>query len=123
MKNALKLVQADHESSSFQTKQYIETYQKFLKDFNKLLKTHNVDEFDFFKPNHFDIGGFFRLGEQWIYFKINDLRWSKDEMLIRTAKSNKDYVGGQNNFISLASEQEFTEQLAKFINKHKVEAL
>jgi hypothetical protein len=53
------------------------------------------------KPNHFDMSGFFTLNGQMWWFRIEDLRWSKQNMLIRTVQSYKDYCGGFNKYVPL----------------------
>lgn len=58
---------------------------------------------------HFYIYGFFEndLKNTWAYFDIPDVRFFQDgwihSVLIRTAKDNKDYVGGKNNTTTITS--------------------
>ena len=53
------------------------------------------------RPHHFDMSGFFKKDGQCWYFRIADLRWAKQNMLIRTAKSYQDYTGGVNQYVPL----------------------
>jgi len=46
---------------------------------------------------HFEFSGFIRRGERYVYFATGDLRWKIcNSILLRTAKSDTDYTGGQN---------------------------
>lgn len=68
-------------------------------------------ELDSFYKGHYDISGFFKKGTQYIYFSFNvpragypmDLLSSNfmNGWLYRTAKHNKDYTGGDNNYSNL----------------------
>ena len=87
---------------------------EFKIDFTNVLKSH-CKKIEISKPNQFDVSGFFELNSGEIYyFSISDLRWDKNEMLIRTANDFKDYTGGSNGFISLNSE--FENNLKSYLN-------
>ena len=91
----------EFQSSCCKTQQYLSYHRMFKREFKKLLSPY-CDEIEISKPNHFDISGFFRLKDNRIfYISISDLRWSKDSMLVRTAKDFKDYSGGSNRFVKL----------------------
>lgn len=106
MKKSLYLLGFEFESSSGRTSQYLEFHRTFKREFKKLLQPY-TKKIDISKPNHFDLSGFFELNSGDIYYiSVGDLRWSKDNMLIRTAKDFKDYTGGSNGFISLNSDFE-----------------
>jgi len=114
MEKSIYLLGFEFESSAGRTEQYLEFHRVFRTEFKKLLKPYTkkilIDE-----PNHFDISGFFELNDGRVfYFSIEDLRWDKEYMLIRTAKDFKDYTGGSNNFIKL--DKNFTDNLFKFLN-------
>ena len=116
MEKTIGLIKEHFESSSNRTPQYLTAHRTFKREFTKLLKELEVLELDISKPNHFDMSGFFRTKANKVFwFRIEDLRWSKDNMLIRTAKDFKDYTGGTNQFIDLETEQSFKEQLIKVI--------
>lgn len=56
--------------------------------------------------NHYEFSVFFKYKEnKYVYFAISDVRYFKNEwyyhILIRTAKDDNDYCGGQNNYTSL----------------------
>ena len=117
---SLYLLSFNFESSPIRTPQYLEFHRTFKREFTKILKPL-TDEILFSKPNHFDVSGFFRLKAdlRWdrsgiiYYFNIGDLRWDKEAMLIRTAKSFEDYTGGRNNYINL--DKNFVSNLYKFL--------
>ena len=49
---------------------------------------------------HFEFTGFIKRSERYVYFSTGDLRWKlMDSMLVRTAKHDKDWTGGHNNFV------------------------
>jgi len=103
-------------SSCARTPEYLEWHRVFKRDFTKFLKSHDdITEVVIGKPNHFDMSGFFRRGEQWWYFSISDLRWSKESMLIRTAKDTKDWTGGMNQFASLEGVGQFTADFDRIV--------
>ena len=52
---------------------------------------------------YYYLSGFFTVNEQYYYFSIPDVRWSDNKLLVRTAKHNKDYTGGANNFFEIKS--------------------
>lgn len=64
-----------------------------------------------FAKGHYYIFGFFKKDEKYVYFSWNAPRWSSrinfnatDAMsgfMLRTAKHDKDYTGGFNNFTNL----------------------
>jgi hypothetical protein len=112
--------QQEFESSSCQTQQYLAWFKLFKKEFTALLvNDFCIDKNDILigNPNHFDMSGFFKYWNQWVYFRINDLRWSKDSMLIRTAKHEKDYTGGSNHYITLSDSQRFKSGLGSFLKQ------
>ena len=108
MQKLLSETQKSFESSSSRTPEYMAWHKLFRKEFGKFLKNNGAIDFLLSKPNHFDASGFFTMANNQIYyFRVEDLRWSKDNMLIRTAKNFKDYTGGMNRFVGLKSEEEF----------------
>jgi hypothetical protein len=114
MTKTLYLLSFDFESSTTRTPQYLEFCRVFKKEFKAVLKPY-CKEILIHKPNHFDISGFFKLNDDRIfYFSISDLRWSKENMLIRTAENFKDYSGGSNNNINL--DKNFKDNLFNFLN-------
>ena len=102
MNKALQSTQQKFESSTGKTPEYLAWHRLFKKDFSKFLTTEGAEEIKIGKPNHFDMSGFFKMksGQIW-YFRIGDVRWSKDKMLIRTAKGFNDFTGGYNQFVPM----------------------
>ncbi len=54
-----------------------------------------------FNKGHYYVSGFIKREEKYVYFSISDVRhfpgsWVND-VLVRTAKHEKDYTGGANN--------------------------
>ena len=101
------------ESSSGRTPQYLAFHRLFKREFTAYLKECGAREIQFSKPNHFDATGFFTINDQPYYFSLSDLRWSKDTLLIRTAKDYRDYHGGTNQFVRLDSIYSFKADMAR----------
>jgi hypothetical protein len=103
MKAAIKATKGHFESSSFRTPEYLAWHRTFKRAFTKFLESRGMTGIEISKPNHFDLSGFFKDGghDQIWYFRIEDIRWSKDRMLIRTAQHYKDYTGGRNQYVPL----------------------
>ena len=92
-------------SSSANSPEFNKFYNSFKKVFKKELANINATDIEFSK-GHFYLSGFFRVGEQLMYFSISDVRHGfgfnrndQPEMLIRTVQHNKDYSGGSNNYV------------------------
>lgn len=81
---------------SFQTK-----YKNFLKRVCK----ENGYELVSFMPSHYKFSCFIKGNEKFVYISISDVRFFRNEwfnnILIRTAESEKDYHGGVNQYTSL----------------------
>lgn len=107
MKQALQLTGQYFESSSGRTPEYLQWFRCFKREFTKFLTEQGASKVSIGKPNHFDMSGFFTINHQCWYFSISDLRWSKDSMLIRTAKDERDFTGGPNQYISLDNLSDF----------------
>jgi hypothetical protein len=116
MREALNLVNQEYESSTGKTPEYLACHRKFKSQFTKFLKDFGCDKITFYKPNHFDISGFFCKNDQWWYFRVGDLRWSKDRMLIRKTSSASDYTGQRNQYIPLNDEKHFQDDFNKIVN-------
>ena len=121
MKKTFKLHGEEFISSSQKTLQYKTYHRTFKREFTKALNSMGCQDIKIGKPNHFDVSGFFTApgGQMW-YFSISDLRWSKDQMLIRTAKHDKDWTGGTNQFVSLASESDLLRGISRIIKQFTV---
>ena len=96
-----KFSHAVFESSCYETPEF----KKFYNGFKKALKADLVGsgiELANISKGHFYISGFLKKGEKYVYFSVRDVRdydWHR-QALYRTAKSVKDYTGGQNRFCS-----------------------
>lgn len=120
MAMALELTKEHFESSSEHTPEYLAWHRIFKREFTKFLQEHGCGEIKIGKPNHFDMSGFFTTSKVVIYyFSISDLRWSKGDMLIRTAEHYKDYTGGTNQSISLDNTERFHDEFARVIGLNK----
>jgi hypothetical protein len=95
-------------SSSANSPEFNKFFNAFKKVMKKELATIGATDIEFSK-GHFYLSGFFKAGEQFVYFSISDVRHgfgfnrnNEPEMLVRTAQSNKDYTGGANNSVVMA---------------------
>lgn len=103
MEKTILLIRSEFISSSQSTPQWNEFARTFKREFKKLLHSY-IKDFSFSK-GHFEVSGFFQLKDDRIYYySIDDVRGNhlscaNINMLLRTAKSFKDYTGGGNGFI------------------------
>ena len=132
MKKAITATQKHFESSSNRTPEYLAWHRLFKREFTKFLQSRTATLIEIGKPNHFDMSGFFTIGNQAWYFRIEDVRWSKRHMLIRKAKDYKDYTGGTNHYASLEDESAFATGFARIClqniltdaeNEHRLELI
>jgi hypothetical protein len=70
-----------------------------------------------FSTGHYELSGFIRKDDKYVYFSISDVRhfpneWISD-VLIRTARDEKDYTGGSNNSTTL---KEFRENVSRLLS-------
>lgn len=113
MQKTLELVKNTFNSSSGRTPEYIEFHRTFKREFKNTFKNY-CSAIEIGKPNHFDVSGFFQLHSGEIFwFRLEDLRWSKEDILIRTAKDFKDYTGGSNSFIKF--DDNFVQRLKDYL--------
>ena len=117
MNKAIRATQAHFESSTGKTPEYQAWHRLFKREFTALLTQLGATSIQIGKMNHFDMSGFFTIQNQIWYFRIEDVRWSKDKMLIRTAQSFKDYTGGHNQYVSMMIDGDnFRNQLTDIIH-------
>ena len=103
------------QSSSELTSEFAE----FAKDFKEHIKNVIEPEYEIINWNrgHFYISGFIKnkATGKFVYFSCSDVRFFKDEwqnnLLIRTAKNEKDYTGGSNHSYKLDQLSEAIDQL------------
>ena len=98
------------ESSAWETEEFKDFYLQAKRELTKLVKPRRI----IFYKGHFDFSGFIQTEHgRWFYFSIDDVRDSVTNMLIRTAKSDRDFTGGKNCYIPL--DKEFGGAFLKFI--------
>jgi hypothetical protein len=73
------------------------------------------------KNGYHYFSGFFNYGGNWFYISSIDDRIKQKDFLIRTAKNNKDYIGGNNNFIpfDIDNFKFIGDNIKKFIDGNK----
>lgn len=83
----------------------VQEFANFAKDFKKAIKRELPEGYELvsFNRGHFYVSGFIKgLDNKYVYFSTSDVRYFKDgwynNILIRTAKSDKDFTGGNNMF-------------------------
>lgn len=107
MKEIIKLLNGGFESSCSKTPEFTSFARKFKNALKKELATINAT-ITAYNVGHFYVSGFFRIGENCFYFSISDVRGMMPipfcdlPMLYRTAKNEKDYTGGSNNYVEIA---------------------
>ena len=106
------------ESSCSATPEWNSFYRKACNFFRKTLK--DVADDLVMNKGHFYFSGFFTVREtgKIFYFSISDVRhFPGGQLLIRTAKSYKDYSGGTNQYLDVDSK--FADRLLNFIKTGK----
>lgn len=90
-------------SSSAKTEQFRQFAQAFRREMKQMLPKHL--SIAAFSVGHFYVSGFIRNGNtgKLAYFSISDVRFWPGEwytkVLVRTAKSTKDFTGGMNQYV------------------------
>jgi hypothetical protein len=119
MNKAIRATQQHFESSCNRTPEYLSWHRLFKREFTKFLTDKGAFCITIGKPNHFDMSGFFTLGNVIWYFSISDIRWSKEAMLLRTAQHYKDYTGGMNQYVSMMVDgNNFISQFNDIVNRN-----
>jgi len=120
MKATLRMLKENFMSSSELTPQFEAFHNLFKEEFTKYLKqTFNATRIDI-RRGHFACCGFFELpSENIYYFSLGDVRWDEKEMLLRTAKSFTDYVGGSNGFVTLEDVFSFDRDMQRIVKREK----
>ena len=81
------------------------TFQRKYINYLKSIAKENGWELVNVGKNHYQFSAFFKCKDKCVYFSISDVRFWQNEwynrILIRTAKSEKDYHGGGNNHTTL----------------------
>ena len=99
----------DHEflGTTTRTEDYIQFEKGFRNAVNREAKKHGYHICDFM-PGHFECSMFLKNDEsgQYYFVSINDVRFDpirNAKILFRTAKDNKDFCGGYNQFAYMNS--------------------
>jgi hypothetical protein len=96
-------------SGSYTTPEFNDFFEKFKGSLTRQFKHLKATDIEFSK-GHFGMSGFFKIGEQYYYFSLSDVRfvdvdwYGNPKMLIRTAESNKDYSGGSNHYVPIKTQ-------------------
>lgn len=106
MRKIEKWLGHEFESSCYTTDEFLEFSKDFMKFLRRETKKSDLEISDF-SLGHFEVSGFLKNNktDKMAYFSVSDVRFFKDEwfnnVLVRTAKNNKDFTGGFNNYINL----------------------
>jgi hypothetical protein len=102
LKNYLLLGEEHFGSGSVNSDEFNTWVRVFKSQLRMELNKIGATDFEVNK-GHFYVSGFFRVGEQLVYFSISDVRGSMnpDQMLVRTAEHNKDWTGGHNQYVTI----------------------
>jgi len=104
MKNTVRLLSSDFESSSSTTPQFSDFFRTFKREITKELKSVGATDIKLHQ-GHFYVSGFYTIGDQAWYLSISDVRGmcygGAPRMLYRTAKDYKDYTGGGNMYATI----------------------
>lgn len=119
MQKTIFLLNQGFESSSEKTPEFKAFTRVFKTEFQKVLSRLGCSQLKF-SIGHFYVSGFFNSsnGTIW-YFSLSDVRsmnrmyQDQQKLLIRTARDRKDYVGGPNQWASLADLQQELERIVK----------
>ena len=87
-------------SSGCYTGEDYKSFERKYINYLKFIARENGWELVNVGKNHYEFSAFFKYNDKYVYFSISDVRfWQNDwynNILIRTAKSSKDYRGGNN---------------------------
>lgn len=104
MVKSIEILKGGLESSSYKTPEFIAFCRTFKSELSIELKAIGAKLTDF-NVGHFFLSGFFDLNEKCFYFSLSDVRGMEFQehidLLYRTAKNNKDFQGGHNQYVRL----------------------
>lgn len=108
MKKVLAMLAVGLESSTVKTPEFKALASAFKSALKKELQTLGAT-LTAYSVGHFEVSGFFRKGDQCYYFSFGDVRGMefviatgrKVEMMYRTARDEKDYTGGGNQWVEV----------------------
>ncbi len=81
-------------------------FNSYANNLKKKMKEHIKDteiEIVSFEKNYYYVSGFLKKNNEFVYFSTWDYRSNskRDDILIRTAKNEKDFSGGRNNYTTI----------------------
>lgn len=95
-------------------------YQKFERAYKSYLKAMAKEiggELVKFNPNHYEFSCFIKRNDKFVYVSISDVRYWQNRwytcILVRTAKHEKDFTGGPNDYASLEQLKDKVMELTK----------
>jgi len=98
----IDIINIEYISSSQVTEQYRAAKRAFKREMKKLF---SGDEILIDSCPHFEFDGMIKRENSYVYFSTGDLRHRiMNFMLVRTAKHDKDWTGGSNNFVKYDSD-------------------
>lgn len=102
MKKSIQLLQ-NFDQGSYNSPEYLAFARTFKSEFKKQLdgvgaKLHK------FNVGHFYFSGFFTKGEQMYYFSWHN---GDKQLLFRTAKNDKDFTGGSNQYVRISEDMAY----------------
>ena len=99
-----KYLNYEFSSGCYTGEDYKEFERKYISYLKSLCK-ENGWKFVVANKNHYEFTAFLEVDYNFIYFSISDVRFFQNEwynnILIRTAKSDRDYTGGSNHYTNL----------------------
>ena len=120
MTKIIDIINTEYISSSQVTEQYKAAKRLFRSSMKKLFPT---DEILIGSCPHFEFSGMIKREEHFVYFSTGDLRGNYgNSMLVRTAKHDKDWTGGSNNFVSYSGrefDEAFRNKVDQLFNNQK----
>lgn len=105
MNKILTLLKGGFESASYKTPEFASFSRKFKNALKKELASIGA-EITSYNSGHFYVSGFFRKESRCYYFSLSDVRGAEyareHRMLYRTARDEKDFTGGGNQYVDIA---------------------
>ena len=104
MDNLKKYLDYEFSSGPYTGKDYLSFQTKYI---NCIKRMCNDNDWELVRAlkNHYEFSAFLRCNDKYIYISICDVRYFRNEwwnnVLVRSATSDKDYRGGRNNYSAL----------------------
>jgi hypothetical protein len=108
MKKVLTLLANGFESGSYVDENFKTFVRVFRTEITKELKKLGATDIKI-TSGHFYVSGFFKVGSQWFYLALSDVRDAQYvlaqgrpyEMVYRTARDTYDFTGGSNRYVQI----------------------